>query len=338
MRTDQGRGFPWGDGVPSRTTRIVFAIVVGLVAASMHYFRPSGNGGLSDFSGIWYGSNMLLRGQNPYALIGPGRSVDLPSYMYYPAPALVTVIPFAILSVETAGAAFIFVSAALLAYGITSDGWYRLPVIASIPFMNAARLGQWSILLTAGLFLPWVAFVSAAKPQTSLPVLAGATSRKAIPVALAGVVVLSAAAFILFPGWVPAWLTQLSTSEDFKPPLFSIGGAFIALVLVRWKRPEAWIVFTSACVPQTWYPYNALILLTVAWTYREACVLSLVSSAAWLAAYYFVPGESRSPETQHLFRAVMIAFCFLPATIVVLRRANTGQSPAWLSVFFRKNG
>ena len=56
--------------------------------------------------------------------------------MYYPAPALVTVIPFAILSVETAGAAFIFVSAALLAYGITSDGWYRLPVIASIPFMK----------------------------------------------------------------------------------------------------------------------------------------------------------------------------------------------------------
>ena len=200
MHTEVERGFPWGNGVPSRTTRIAFAVVVGLVAASMHYFRPSGNGGLSDFSGIWYGSNMLLHGQNPYALIGPGRSVDLPSYVYYPAPALVTVIPFTILSVETAGAAFIFVSAALLAYGITSDGWYRLPVIASVPFMNAARLGQWSILFTAGLFLPLVAFVSAAKPQTSLPVLAGATSRKAIPLALAGVFLLSATAFILFTG------------------------------------------------------------------------------------------------------------------------------------------
>lgn len=335
---DNSRGFPWGDGVPSRTTRIAFAIVVGLVAASMHYFRPSWNGGLSDFSGIWYGSDMLLHGQNPYALIGPGRHVDLPSYMYYPAPALVAVIPFTVLSVESAGAAFIFISSALLAYGITSDGWYGLPVIASIPFMNAARLGQWSILLTAGLFLPWVAFLSAAKPQTALPVLAGASSRRTMFFAITGVVVLSAAAFILFPGWIPAWLSQLSTSEDFKPPLFSVGGAFIALVLLRWKRPEAWIVFTSACVPQTWYPYNALILLTVAWTYREACVLSLLSSVAWLAAYYFAPAGMRSPATQTLFRAVMIAFCFLPATIVVLRRSNTGPSPAWLSVFLRKHG
>jgi hypothetical protein len=318
--------------------RIAFAIVVGLVAASMHYFRPSGNGGLSDFSGVWYGSNMLLHGQNPYELIGPGRHVDLPSFLYYPAPALVAVSPFTLLSVESAGAAFIFVSAALLAYGITREGWYRLPVIASIPFMNAARLGQWSILLTAGLFLPWVAFFSAVKPQTSLPVLAGATSRRTIPFAVAGIVILSILGFILLPDWVPAWFRQLSTSQDFRPPFFSIGGIAIALVLLRWKRPEAWIVFTSACVPQTWYPYNALILLTVAWTYREACVLSLLSSLAWLAAYYFAPGESRSPETQSLFRAVMIAFCFLPATIVVLRRPNVGPSPAWLAVFLRRNG
>jgi hypothetical protein len=323
-------GFPWGKGTPSITKRVIFAVAVGLVAFAMHYFRPSGNGGLSDFSGVWYGSGMLLHGENPYPVIGPGRAIDLPSYLYYPAPALVAVAPFTLLPVGFAGAAFIFISAALLAYGSTRESWYLLPMFVSVPFMNAARLGQWSIILTAALFIPWLAFLAAAKPQTSLPVLFGARSRKTILAAAAGAVLLTALSFILLPGWASSWLAELETSEHFRPPILSIGGAAILLVLLRWRRPEAWIVLSAACVPQTWYPYNTLILLAVACTYREACILSLLSSAGWLAGYYFAPGNSRLPETQMLFRNIMLAFCFLPAVIVVLRHRNEGTSPAWL--------
>jgi hypothetical protein len=86
-------------------------------------------------------------------------------------------------------------------------------------------------------------------------------------------------------------------------------------------------------MPQTWYPYNALILLVVAYTYREACVLSLVSSAAWLIAYAFFVGEWRSEQTQRVLTLVLIGFCYLPAVIVVLRRPNHGTPPIWLKRF-----
>ena len=202
-------GFPWGKGTPSVSKRIVFAIAVGLVAFAMHYFRPSGNGGMSDFSGVWYGSGMLLHGNNPYPVIGPGRAIDLPSYLYYPGPALVAVAPFTLLPVGLAGAVFIFISAALLAYGATRDSWYLLPIFVSVPFMNAARLGQWSIILTAALFLPLLAFLSAAKPQTSLPVLFGAKSSKTLLFAALGAVLLTAVSFIMLPGWASAAMKKI---------------------------------------------------------------------------------------------------------------------------------
>jgi hypothetical protein len=325
-------GFPWGKGKPSIPKRVIFAVAIGLVAFAMHYFRPSGNGGLSDFSGVWYGSSMLLHGENPYPVIGPGRAIDLPSYLYYPGPALVAVTPFTLLPVGVAGAVFIFLSAALLAYGATRDSWYLLPMFVSVPFMNAARLGQWSIILTAALFLPLLAFLAAVKPQTSLPVLFGAKSSKTILAAAVGAVLLTAVSFILLPKWASAWLAELNTSGYFRPPVLSLAGVPILIVLLKWRRPEAWIILSAACVPQTWYPYNALILLAVACTYREACILSLLSSAGWLAAYYFAPGNSRLPETQALFRNIMLAFCFLPAVITVLRHKNEGPSPAWLRV------
>jgi hypothetical protein len=33
--------------------------------------------------------------------------------------------------------------------------------------------------------------------------------------------------------------------------------------------------------------------------------------------------------------ALMVAFAYLPATIVVLRRPNAGELPAWLTIFSR---
>lgn len=326
-------GFPWDFGKASRTQRWAFAFLVALFAAGIQYVRPAGNGGLSDFSMLWYGSRILLNGGNPYELIGPSRLVDLPSSLYYPAPALVAVTPFTVLPVEVAGAAFIFVSALLLAYAITADGWHRIPALASVSFFTSARLGQWSILMAAALFLPAIAFVSVAKPQASLPVVASSPRRSTLLLAGAGALLLSTVSWIAFPGWIAAWISNLTTAEYFHAPILSVKGMFIALVLLRWRRPEAWLVFVSACIPQTWYAYNALILLFVADSYRENCVLSLLSSAGWLAVYMFAPGEWRSDEIQSTFSWVMILFCYLPATVLVLKRPNTGEGTAWMRLF-----
>jgi hypothetical protein len=100
------------------------------------------------------------------------------------------------------------------------------------------------------------------------------------------------------PDWPREWLKLIGSTDYFTPPILRVGGVLVALVLVRWRRQEAWLIFIAACMPQTWYPYNGLLLLAVAATYREACVLSLFSSASWMAVYLFVPGEMRSEQTR----------------------------------------
>lgn len=329
------RGFPWASGPPDRAQRIVVALIIGLVAASLHYFKPGGSGGLSDFSTLWYGSSFLVKGLNPYSMIGPHRVIDLPSPVFYPAPALVAVLPLTVFSVEHAGVVFVFISAALLAYGATREGWYLLPLFPSVPFLTSARLGQWSMLMTAALYVPWIAALGICKPQASIPVLAASTERKTWLAAALGGGLLLAVSFILMPAWPAEWMKLLRSSDYFRAPIMTVIGMPVALILLRWKRPEAWLVFTAACLPQTWYPYNSLILIAVAATYREACALSLISSAGWFATYAFFAGDWRSAETQLVMQYASVLFGYFPATFVVLRRPASGPSPLWLESLMR---
>ena len=327
-----------GESAPSPLMRILVAIVIGAAAAAMNYFSPGRNGSLSDFSILWFGSKVLRSGGNPYAMIGPDGVIDLPSPVFYPAPALVAVMPFTLMPVELAGALFIFLSSALLAFGATRDGWHRLPIFPSVAFMTSARLGQVSALMCAALFIPAITFFSVIKPQASIPILGASRKGRDWLIALFGGAFLIGISFLLFPGWPAEWWSTLEKADYFRPPIMTLPGVFIALVLLRWRRPEAWLVFLAACLPQTWYPYNGLILLTVAFTYREAAVLSLVSSFGWLIAYGWLIGEWRSPETRAVMQSVLIAVCYLPAVIVVLGRENNGPEPLWLSwLLNRKN-
>jgi hypothetical protein len=204
--------------------------------------------------------------------------------------------------------------------------------------MTNARLGQVSALMCAILFIPALAFFSVAKPQASLPILVSMRKSPAWIWGAIGGVFLSVVGFILAPRWPAYWMSQLAQADYFRPPLLTIGGIFISLVLLRWRRPEAWLVFIAACLPQTWYPYNGLILLTVAATYREAALLSLVSSIGWLITYAWLIDGWRTPETRAVMQSVLIAFCYLPAAIVILRRKNEGPAPLWLQWILDRRG
>jgi hypothetical protein len=142
--------------------------------------------------------------------------------------------------------------------------------------------------------------------------------------------VLLAVSFALLPSWPAEWLHLIRATQYFTPPIASVLGAPIALVLLRWKRPEAWLVFVSACMPQTWYPYNCLILLLVASTYREASGLSLLSSAGWLFTLAFLSAEWRGEGTRRAMQLTMLLVGYLPVLILILRRPNVGPTPVWL--------
>jgi hypothetical protein len=326
--------FPWGANQPTTVQRVVVAAVIASVAALAHYFRAADVGGLSDFGSVWQGARVLLAGGDPYATIGPGREIEMPWPTRYPAPAFVAAAPFTLLPLHHASTVFTFISTALLAFGVTAGSWHRLAAFPSIAFIASAQLGQWSILFAAALFIPLLSILAVVKPPTSLPVLAAAREGYTAVLAAVGAVVFLSISLLLFPGWPAAWLAVVETSDNFSIPVTRFGGLAILVVGLRWRRPEAWLILAAACTPQVAHPYNSLVLLFIAVTYREACVLSLVSSAGWIATIIAIAGQSPIDARDELW-GTMIAFCYLPATIAVLRRSNVGPGPWWAEKFFQ---
>jgi len=316
---------------PTCRQRAVVAIALAFVAAGLllrSYFIQADF--KADFSVAWFGASALLHGANPYALVGPGKIYDWEWPLLYPVTALVPVIPFTIFSEQTAALVFIWLSTFLLAWGVTAKSWHLLPIFASEAFASSARLAQWSIFMTAALYIPLLACLAVVKPPAALPVLAATRSQLALLAALAGTALLTAASFALFPAWPTAWLSNLATAPYMVAPITRLGGIFVLLVLLRWRRPEAWLVLVLACMPQTWGWYNVLLLLTVAATFREACALVVISSLGAFFCDFFLEGESVASVS-----AIMVATAYLPAALVVLRRPNEGAGPGWM-IFLRR--
>jgi hypothetical protein len=321
-------GFPWGSNNPSRRQRLIVALFIALVAGFALYFHFVRFGERSDFSQALFGARALAHGADPYKLVGPGRVYESAWPVMYPATTYLVAMPFAPLTDRLAASLFVAISTFLLAYGSTAGSWHRLPIFASIAFTASVQFAQWSLLTTAMLFLPWLAFFAAAKPQAAIPILASSPSRKALGAAALGAVLLAAVSLAFFPAWPLEWWRVVREGEQLRAPILRFGGVFIALVLLRWRRAEAWLVLLSACMPQSWAWYNVLVLLTVAYTYREACVLSLTSSVGALATVYFV-GGGYSAASYPAWGASMVAFAYLPATIAILRRPNVRAAQPW---------
>lgn len=310
---------------PSPTARISVAVGIAIAAALLFYFErlrePAGH---SDFGQAWFGARTLLAGGNPYALVGPGREFNWPWPLFYPATALLLAIPFAILREIYAATAFVGVSSGLLAYSITRDGWYRLPLFLSSSFVIAARAAQWSPLMTAALSLPALGWAVAAKPNLGLALLAFAKSRRAVIVAAGGGVVLLIVSLLLLPHWPADWFHNVSTVDQFTIPITRWGGVLVLLALLRWKRPEARLIVALACIPQTAYWYETLPLLLVPATLRESLILSLASAIGFVVERALVGNQPNAAF--HDVGTLMIAFVYLPATVMVLRRPNTAPT------------
>ena len=289
----------------------------------------------TDFGMMWFGARAMLAGQNPYDLVGPGLQFDWVYPLLYPGTALVTGIPFAWLSENAASVAFVGVSSLLFAYGITRSSWHLLPLLASEAFRQSVMAAQWSLILTAALFLPWLAALVAVKPQTGAAVLAS-TTRAGLIAAGIGSLALLLVSLAFIPSWPADWLALIQgPTAHMRPRVLAPGGILVLLLLTRWRRPEAWLIMILACLPQTLASYSLLMLLTVASTFREAGVLVLISTAGGYADPYLVAGQPTADELYRLLANVEVATAFLPATLLVLRRPNTGNGPAWLALLRR---
>jgi hypothetical protein len=280
----------------------------------------------SDFDQVWAGAKALWEGKDPYVVVGPGREFGWRWPLYYPLPALVALAPLGLLPVIAARAVFASISAGLLAWAVTRDGWSRLPVFISVSFLVTIELGQWSVLYAAAFFLPALGAIGIAKPNFAVPLVAGATRLRPMIWIVGGAVVLLIIGQLLRPSWHEAWLANLRAAPHFKPHVLRPLGFLLLLAALRWRRPEARWLLALAVIPQAPSFYDQMLLTVVCLTSREA----LVFASSTVVLFFYVGFNTPQPDYASWGRLVgngTLWICYFPALVMVLRRPNEGALP-----------
>jgi len=316
---------------PTLVARVLVALAVGIASGLVafihlrYYERALG----FDFTWPWRAARYLLNGQNPYELIRPVGDYPFDAYFKYPLPAALIAVPFAGMSGPMSAAVFGGLSAALLAFALTAETWWRLLILASPPFAVTLFSGQWSTLAMAGALLPMLSWVAVCKPTIGLAVFAYRPNWWAI----LGSGVLILASFLIQPSWLTDWLRVLRADDlgqTYVAPVQLVGGPILLLALLRWRRPEARYLTAISIAPHSLGFYTAFLAMLVAETRREALLMSVSGAVAWVAFFQWL-GDRKYSSLAPIHAGYWIfAFLFIPALLIVLRRPNEGRIPARL--------
>jgi hypothetical protein len=263
-----------------------------------------------DFSYPWRAARALLNGQNPYEVMQAVGAYPFNAGFFYPLPAALVATPLAPLRPELAGAVFVGLSAAVLAWAVLRDCPYRLPLFLSAPFVQAAILGQWSPIMMAAALMPTLQFLGAAKPTVGLVAWLYRPSWRGI----VGGGLLAAAAFLVLPGWLGDWRAVMPSTSKYRGPATTLLGAFLLLGLLRWRRREGRLFVTLALVPQLPVFYDALMLWLIPSTVWRSLALTLASWIGYLAWY---PHHTSSAQNEIAFPWLVFTI-YLPALILLL--------------------
>jgi hypothetical protein len=309
--------------MPSTQRRLLVALIAAVWGSGLAVAFMSRRGYYSDFLAFWYAARAWLQGLDPYAVTPSVAPYFVGDRFFYPLPSLLPIVPFAHLPLTLAGALFFGVSSGLLAYAITRDGYARLPLFVSFPFVMAASLGQWAPLIMAAILLPGTGMLAVCKPNLGLALAFARPTRAAIY----GGAALLLGSLAFDPAWPKKWLANLGSIEGHPPPILTLLGAFLLLALFRWRREDGRLVLGMAAVPQLPMFADQLPLMLVAKTRVESMILALLSHVGgivWL--------KTRSPDDHPSTSAALyvLAFAYLPALALVLGRPNEGTIRDWL--------
>lgn len=263
-----------------------------------------------DFSYPWRAARALLDGQNPYEVIKAVGAYPFNAALFYPLPAAIVAMPLAPLRPEQAGALFVGLSSALLAFALLRESPHRLWVFASAPFVHAAILGQWSPLLTAAALMPTLQFAAAAKPTIGLVAWLYRPSWRGI----IGGALLAGIALVVLPSWPRDWLAAAATTGKYRGPATTLLGAFLLLGLVRWRRKEGRLLVSLALVPQLPVFYDTLPLWLIPSTWVRSMLLSTIS---WVGYMLWYPHRT-SPDQNQIAIPLALATIWAPALLLVL--------------------
>src|SRR5215470_5624948 len=167
--------------MPSRRTRLLLSCALGIFAGVFCWYLMSHfNQGAADFGWAIRAASDLLAKRNPYAT--PGQ--------LYPLPAALFGLPFVHVRPPIAAGIFYGLSSALLALGVTRQGWQHLLIFFAYPYWAGMLAVQWIPLIMASSFFWWLMPAALSKPQIGLPIVVSRSERKGVLLCLA-VLVLS---------------------------------------------------------------------------------------------------------------------------------------------------
>ena len=311
------------------------SVAVGVVAATLvltlwPIFRAGSN---ADIDAVILGARSLAMGRDPYVdswrLIGPGW----PWPLQYPAPAIVTVLPLALLPLELGRALFVGLCLGLLTFALTREAWWPLVLLASGPVVEAGSVGQWSPLVTAGSLLPALAWVLACKPNLGVSLWLGSPDRRTARRLAFGVVAALIVSLVVFPTWPTSYLEAVSHSPHRSLVLRPFGWLLLA-ALVDWRDPSARLLAALALIPQSATFYDGLPALLAARRRGEAILLSALSLIGYLLAMIRDRSMLSYPGIVAQGWPYVLVTLYLPALALVLarrwaRRADPGTPTGW---------
>jgi hypothetical protein len=253
--------------------------------------------GAGDFTWAVRAAQDLLAHRNPYG-----------TYQLYPLTAALFGLPFVGVRPEIAAGIFYGSSSALLAFGLTRDGYRRLLIFLAYPYWAGFLTAQWTPLLMAIAFFPLLLPAALAKPQLGLPMVLTHPSRRGI-LACVVVVLLS---LCVMPRWPLLWLEHIRGYDHFIP-MFVFPGPLLALAALRFRERDSHLLTIMSLMPQRWF-YDAFILWLIPKTRREL---------VWTVFFSWVPGIWRWYNVPRSWTQVgrwTVLFLYLPMLGVLMVR------------------
>ena len=112
-------------------------------------------------------------------------------------------------------------------------------------------------------------------------------------------------------------------------------GLASSAALLRWRRPEARLLFVMACAPQNLGWYDQVPLSIIPGTFRQVLVFSLLSYVP-LFLVPFVRDPASTAHSYEILSRMVICACYIPCLLAVLARPNEGGVPAFLERWIRR--
>ena len=325
---------------PSTKSRIGVALAIAVAVGAFVYALQSRHPEIVayDWTYHWRAARAVLDGLNPYLVVVPSGPYPFAFYWFYPLPSVFMALPTAPLPAVWSSAITVGATSGLLAFAVSRENFSRLPIFLSAQFMMGAAAGSApAILLTAVIAWPALQWLVVMKPNLGLAAFAARPTWRAVW----GTVVLCAAAFALLPTWPMFWIRQLFAMKGgdthvvlgHLSPIMVPGGALLVLALLRWRRPEARMLFVLSLVPQTMTFHDVLPAMLVPQTFRQSLSLGLLSHAAFLLARTELMKETDVGVMFHNTAPLALWLMYVPALFLVLRRPNVGVTPHWFERF-----